>query len=83
VRQEAYTADLVVQQNLFVASSVQESFPKHLSPRFRGVIEMAKRGKGRPNTCKIVVVNGVRRKLCFDKKGRVRSNTAGGHKRKR
>lgn len=45
---------------------------------------MSKRkGKGRPNTCKIVVVNGERRKICFDKAGRVRSNTKGGHKRKR
>jgi hypothetical protein len=44
---------------------------------------MAKRRKGRPSTCRIIVVNGVTRKVCFDKQGRVRSNTKGGHKRKR
>lgn len=43
----------------------------------------SKRRKGRPNTCKIIVVNGVSRKVCFDKKGRVSSNTKGSIKRKR
>ena len=43
----------------------------------------AKRKKGRPNTCKIVVVNGESRKVCFDRKGRIKSNTKGGIKRKR
>ncbi len=43
----------------------------------------AKRKKGRPNTCKIIVVNGENRKVCFDRKGRVKSNTLNGIKRKR
>jgi hypothetical protein len=43
----------------------------------------AKRRKGRPNTCKIIVVHGESRKVCFDKKGRVSSNTKNHVKRKR
>lgn len=42
-----------------------------------------KRRKGRPRTCKIIQVNGESRKVCFDRKGRVRSNTKDGVKRKR
>jgi hypothetical protein len=30
--------------------------------------------RGRPRSCVVVVVNGVRRKVCFDKKGRIRTN---------
>lgn len=39
--------------------------------------------KGRPRTCQIIYVNNEARKVCFDSKGRVRSNTRDGVRRKR
>lgn len=34
----------------------------------------SKAARGRPNKCVVIVVNGVSRQVCFDRKGRVRKN---------
>lgn len=33
-----------------------------------------KAGKGRPGRCIVVTIGGKRRRVCFDSKGRVKSN---------
>lgn len=44
----------------------------------------SQKARGRPNKCITVTVNGEKRKICFDSKGRVRRNVKlSARKRKR